>query len=385
MRQRWLKIGRNCMKYSVQANQVGLLFKKQQFKKMLKPGEYFIFSRSSRIAVIDKRHAMEEYGIELRSLQNKANILDYVVTKTIKEHELLFHFVDGVLYSIHMNGSYTFFHDAYEHTFIVVDGREINIPAEINPCLFETTRFKNINLSVKAITNYVVEEGFIGILKVNGKIEKTLLPGKHYFITSHNHVEVKMIDLRKRLLQISGQELLSKDKITMRMNFALSYQIIDAYKIITDFDNHEEQLYLLMQLALREYVSTKTLDELLAEKHDIGKIILDSIKEKQQEFSVKFIEAGLKDIILPGEIREILNTILIAEKKALANVITRREETASTRSLLNTAKLMEENTTLYKLKELEYLEKICDKVGSISLSSSGGIIEQLNEIMKTKK
>ena len=86
-------------------------------------------------------------------------------------------------------------------------------------------------------------------------------------------------------------------------------------------------------------------------------------------------------MILPGEIREIMNTVLIAEKRAQANVIMRREEVASTRSLLNTAKLMDENRTLYKLKELEYLEKICEKVGEISVNGSAGIVEQLGKMM----
>ena len=71
---------------------------------------------------------------------------------------------------------------------------------------------------------------------------------------------------------------------------------------------------------------------------------------------------------------------LIAEKRAQANVIMRREEVASTRSLLNTAKLMDENKTLFKLKELEYLEKICDKVGNISINGGKGVLEQLAEL-----
>ena len=94
---------------------------------------------------------------------------------------------------------------------------------------------------------------------------------------------------------------------------------------------------------------------------------------------------GIKDIILPGEIRTIMNTVLIAEKQAQANVITRREEVASTRSLLNTARLMEENKILYRLKEMEYLEKICEKVGSISLSGGNGILGQLAELTKGRE
>ncbi len=47
---------------------------------------------------------------------------------------------------------------------------------------------------------------------------------------------------------------------------------------------------------------------------------------------------ALKNLILPGDIREILNQVVAAEKQAQANLIRRREETATTRSLLNTAK-----------------------------------------------
>ncbi len=108
------------------------------------------------------------------------------------------------------------------------------------------------------------------------------------------------------------------------------------------------------------------------------------MKEKGCGFGIEFLYAGLKDIILPGDIKEILNTVLIAEKKAQANVITRREEIASTRSLLNTAKLMEENQTLYRLKELEFLEKICDKIGNVSLMGGGSLIEQLNALLSSK-
>lgn len=83
--------------------------------------------------------------------------------------------------------------------------------------------------------------------------------------------------------------------------------------------------------------------------------------------------------------KDIMNQVLMAQKKAQANVITRREETASTRSLLNTAKLMEENEMLYKLKEMEYVEKIAEKIGEITLNGNGGMVKQLKEIFATSK
>lgn len=88
---------------------------------------------------------------------------------------------------------------------------------------------------------------------------------------------------------------------------------------------------------------------------------------------------------MPGDVKEIMNQVLVAEKKAQANTIMRREETASTRGLLNTARLMEENTMLWKLKEMEYVEKIADKISNISVSGNGVLIEQLKEIFVPKK
>lgn len=121
----------------------------------------------------------------------------------------------------------------------------------------------------------------------------------------------------------------------------------------------------------------------LEQKDSIAAFILEQLRSKQKMLYIEFLDAGLKDIILPGEIRDIMNTVLVAEKNAQANVIARREEVASTRSLLNTAKLMEENTTLYKLKEFEYLEKICDKVGSISVGG-GNLLTELREILASR-
>jgi regulator of protease activity HflC (stomatin/prohibitin superfamily) len=140
-----------------------------------------------------------------------------------------------------------------------------------------------------------------------------------------------------------------------------------------------------MQLALREFIGTLTLDELLEKKESIGVYILSSLKDKVYNLGIEIRDCGVRDIILPGEVREIMNQVLVAQKKAEANVIMRREETASTRSLLNTAKLMEDNAMLFKLKEMEYVEKIADKINSISLSGGNQIVDQLKDIFVPKK
>lgn len=84
--------------------------------------------------------------------------------------------------------------------------------------------------------------------------------------------------------------------------------------------------------------------------------------------------AGIKDVILTGDMKETMNQVLVAEIKAQTNNIMRRVETAAKRCSLNTAKLIEENVMLWKLKEMEYMEKITKKIGEITISGSGNIM-----------
>lgn len=138
-------------------------------------------------------------------------------------------------------------------------------------------------------------------------------------------------------------------------------------------------------MALREYVSAFTFDELLDRKEGAAAFVLERVKADAERLGIEVRNFGIRDIILPGDMKEIMNQVLMAEKKAQANIIMRREETASTRSLLNTARLMEENTMLWKLKEMEYVEKIAEKISSISVSGNGMLLEQLKSILVSQK
>ena len=182
--------------------------------------------------------------------------------------------------------------------------------------------------------------------------------------------------MRLTQMDITGQEILTQDKVSLRINFVCSYRVTDCVKILTEIDDFSEQLHVAAQLALRTYVGKYKLDEILENKEQMSRYVLEALKAKEASLFIEIADAGVKDIILPGEIREIMNTVLVAEKRAQANVITRREEVASTRSLLNTAKLMDENQTLYRLKELEHIERICENVGNINLNG-GDILSQL--------
>ena len=124
---------------------------------------------------------------------------------------------------------------------------------------------------------------------------------------------------------------------------------------------------------------------MLEKKQTLAPHILQAVRGNAEALGVEVNGFGIRDIIFPGDVKEIMNQVLVAEKKAQANIIMRREETASTRSLLNTAKLMEENPVLFKLKEMEYVEKIADKINSISVGGNGVLIDQLKQIFVPQK
>jgi regulator of protease activity HflC (stomatin/prohibitin superfamily) len=219
-----------------------------------------------------------------------------------------------------------------------------------------------------------------GLLYINGTFQRELNAGSYYFWKNPTAIEIKTIDTRQLQVEIPGQEILTKDKTALRVNFAAQYQISDIRKAVEENRNYEQQLYVALQLVLREIIGSATLDELLETKTTLAEQVIETAKLRVEKLGVLLIDGGIKDIILPGEIKDILNRVLIAEKQAQANMIMRREETASTRNLLNTAKLMEDNTMLFKLKEMEFVEKIAEKISDISIQSSDGIANQLKTL-----
>jgi regulator of protease activity HflC (stomatin/prohibitin superfamily) len=234
------------------------------------------------------------------------------------------------------------------------------------------------------VLSCTVESYENGLLFVDKKFVERLEPGKYLFWKALKEPTVLKVDLRQIQMEISGQEMLTADKAALRMNFYVRYKVADVAKAILDNKDFEKQLYVLVQLALREYVGKLSLDELLDSKQQVTENVLKSVGAKGNDLGVEILDAGVKDIILPGDVKEIMNRVLVAQKQAQANVITRREETASTRSMLNTAKIMEENEMLYKLKEMEYVEKIAEKIGDITLSGNGQVLNQLKDIFSVK-
>ena len=298
------------------------------------------------------------------------------IIKKVKEKELLIWSQNGIYKGKYLTGEYLFWNKLEKNEFDIID---MNMEGEIDK------KYHNILEKLTGTySKFDIKDYEAGLLIKNSQYEKTLTPGIYYFWNGTDKKELINVDLRLKQTDLQGQEILTKDKITLRLNFVTQYRVTDPLKNYKKINNLENQIYILLQIVLREYVGMQNLEQLLESKNEIAEFVLERIKKEEEKYGVEFLEAGIKDIILPGDIKEILNTVLIAEKSALANTIKRREETASARSLLNTAKLMEENKTLYRLKEMEYIEKIVEKIGNIEINGNGNVLEELGKIFFRK-
>ncbi len=358
----------------INENQRGLLFKNGRYVKMLEPGKYFPYG-GREIEVLDIDQPIDSDKCALETLLNDKRVARNVSVIEVADEELALHFVNGKLTSILRNGKHAYWSQIDKHEYKVIDISTPEVSDDVPEYIFA-------RIPTTYYTKVEVLEYQKARLFFNQKFVRILDAGTYYFWKNGVKIDVGYVDTRLTQMNITGQEILTQDKVSLRINFVCNYRVTDYVKILTEIDDFAEQMHVVAQLALREYVGKYKLDEILENKSQLSEFVFAKLTEKQKDLFVEITDAGVKDIILPGEIREIMNTVLVAEKRAQANVITRREEVASTRSLLNTAKLMDENQTLYKLKELEYVERICENVGNINLNGNADVLSQLTGILK---
>jgi regulator of protease activity HflC (stomatin/prohibitin superfamily) len=220
-------------------------------------------------------------------------------------------------------------------------------------------------------------EGATVVRYVDGALEAVLGPGRFAAWTAKRKVQLVALEVRERLLPVNAQEVMTKDRVTLRLNLAVNYRVADARRLATVARAPDEVLYLAIQLASREAIATRTLDELLAAREELGQSLMPAVQARAAALGLEVLDLGLKDLVLPGEMKALLNRVIEAQKVAEANVITRREETAATRSMAQTAKVLAENPLLIRLKELEAYKELAAKVGQVHVVLGDGALPQL--------
>jgi regulator of protease activity HflC (stomatin/prohibitin superfamily) len=364
----------------VKENERAVALYKGEVKAILGPGEHWLANRRERLSVF--RHDLKTP--EFVSVYEKA--LFDKLPDVASRHLTVFRTSRAEVAVIERDGQIhavlgpdrklVVWTDTGPWSATVVDaGNELAI---------EPALMRRLGQAGKASQVFVqaVQDGQAGLLFVDGSYVRTLDSGVHGFWNVGRTVQVKLVDLKRQALDVAGQEMLTKDRVTIRINISAEYRVVDPVKAVTAVKDFTEAFYRTLQQAFRKALGALTLDQILEKKVTVDEAAAGKVRADMAEIGIEVSDIALKDVILPGEMREILNQVVAAEKQAEANVIRRREETNATRSLLNTAKVMAENPIMLRLKELEALETIAGKVERLTVhNGTGGL---LNDLVKLR-
>ncbi len=366
--------------------ELGLLYRDRVFQKVLGPGVHRRLPNMSvrtEVRKLDLRALpVRDAALEALYLTRPEAVAQHFVVADVADNELGLVFADGKLVDLVGPGQRAFYAKNLRQIAVrVLDAAtEIEAPKELVAPL---ARLKDQAL----VLLVEVPSDHVGLLYVDGVLQRQLEAGRYAFIRAARRVDAVTLDLRLQTLEVTGQEVLTKDRIGLRANVTAVFRIGDPIQAVSITANLRDHIYKELQFALRQVVGTRTLEEVLGDKQGINAAIAERLVPQLAANGLTVTSVGVKDIILPGDVRELMNRVIEAEKTAQANVIKRREETAATRSLLNTAKLMEDNPILLRLKELEALEKVSEKVGNVIVGNGmDGVLDDLVRIKpRTRK
>ncbi len=266
--------------------------------------------------------------------------------------------IDGVPSAVLTAGRYALWTDLQPVTAQLIDLQNtiLDAPAAFWPLL--PTKIAAVRL-VKPFERLLVY--------VDGTLDQVLGAGRYALCTHNRTLSTHLIDVRQQEFQITGQEIITADKASVRINLIVKYRITDPVLSVQATTNLSANLYSEAQMAARTHVGAVSIDDLLESRHACAQQLLVQVRQQAQHWGVEVLRVDIKDIVLPGEMKALLNRVIEAQKQADANLITRRQETAATRSLANTAKLLHSNPTLLRLKELEALKEIAQHIDDVTV------------------
>ena len=366
-------------RFLVHENERVITLYKGKVKRILGPGEYALPNRGNRLTIVrydivtDPFFASNLTKAIMRKIPDQAKTHLTTIQTSATEVAMLER--DGQLYSaLGPDEKIYVWNDAGPWSVSKID---VSDDFAVSPALLKRS-------GISRIVNYFyvkeVLDGQVALVYIDGAYDRKLGPGLHGFWRIGKSVVFKIIDTRRQSLDVSSQEVLTKDRVTIRVNIAADYKVADPLLATTKVKDFEDALYRSLQYAFRKTLGSLSLDQILEKKVSIDADAAQRIKTEMAEIGIEVKDITLKDVILPGDMREILNKVVTAEKEAEANVIRRREETNATRSLLNTAKVMADNPVMLRLKELEALTEISAKVDKLTIHN--GTSGLMNDIVR---
>ena len=363
-------------RFKIRQHERGLMFRDREFRTVLGPGSHWFFDpflkiRADIVSVRDVWLRSDDLDVIVRSgaLGEEAQVVD------LKDDQRALVWIDGRFSTVlgpDVYALWTIFHDVRVE---VVDASQGRFDHEKLPVILQS------GAAGRLVETFTVEARHAGLFFKDGQHEATLGPGTYAFWKDVSKVNLHHVDLRETVLDVPGQEIMTADKVTLRLNAVVTYKVADALRMVSEVDDPRQALYRDTQLALREVVGTRELDTLLTEKDAVTEELEGLVRERAAAIGIELISFGIRDVILPGDMKTLMNRVTEARKAAEASLITRREETAAMRSQANTAKILEGSPTLMRLRELEVLEKVAEKSNLSVVLGEKGLTDRVVKLL----
>ncbi len=367
--------------FVIAENQRGLLIKDGRLINVLEPGRHIYFDVPGRLKLecVYAQGVFASPWAEIMEKRHPELSARYLETVRVGEGEVAIVMVDGRATYIVRPGATAYVWKVLQDVTVV----RVNVGDNPRLTKAELVAYEKATAtnerSTAAIAIVTVGETEKGLVFFDRELVDVLKPGRYGYWQIGRTVTTKTLDMRPQPVEVTAQEILTKDRVSLRVTLTSFVEVTDAQKAALATPDYQNHVYRLVQFAVREAVGGRTLDEVLNDRETVDAQIVNHVRRELGDIGVAVKELGVKDVILPGDMRELINRVVEAEKTAQANLIRRREETAATRSLLNTARLMEDNPTLLRLKELEALERVTERIGRIDVHAGSG--EGLNVLV----
>jgi regulator of protease activity HflC (stomatin/prohibitin superfamily) len=356
--------------------EIGLYFRDREFRGLLEAGRYWFFDPLGRVRVdiVSQRapwlvHDKLDIIVKSGLLNDLARVLD------LKDYERALVWIDGRFSQVLPRGLYAYWTTFRDVKVEIVDARAVRFVHADLPVIVKAPGIERV-LEVVA-----VPAGHAAVWFRDGSFVETLPAGRYVFWKNIAEVKVVPVDTREVILDVAGQEIMTADKVTLRLNALVTYRVADPRLAVSVADDARQALYRETQLALRALVGGRELDSFLTDKDGVVQELEQGLRRRMSAMGLEVATVGIRDVILPGEMKDLLNKVTEARKAAEANLIARREETAAMRSQANTAKLLQDNPTLMRLRELEVLEKVAASAKLNVVLGDKGLTERVVNVL----
>jgi regulator of protease activity HflC (stomatin/prohibitin superfamily) len=358
----------------IRDHELSLRFDGGQLVGILEPGRHVTPNLLGRVAirVYDRlapwlEHADLAAMVKTGVLDERVRVLD------LADHERAVVTIDGRIERVLMPGLYALFTDLRDVQVELYDVREGRLEHDsLTAILGSASVLRGVDLE-----SLLVAQGHVGLVYRDGRLDEQLGPGRYALWRGAVSLRLLLVDLRQTQTDVAGQELMTKDRVTLRLNAIVTWRVEDAVLAQSAAQDATQALYRAAQLALRGLVGTRTLDQLLTDKESAAAELEATLKDRARGLGLAVVAFGIRDVILPGDMKELLNKVTEARKAAEAAVITRREETAAMRSQANTAKLLADNPTLMRLRVLEVLTKVAEESSLTVVLGNEGLADKV--------